>query len=65
MPRRSKVLQRKIFIIFLAVLVVALPISMFVLLPSGVAWSLLLEGGALVERFFAFFPAFFAWLTRY
>ncbi len=65
MPRRSRVLHRKILIIFLAILVVALPISMAVLFPSGVLWTWILEGGALVQQFIAFLSAFFAWLTRY
>ncbi len=65
MPRRPKVLQKRIFVVLLVILVVALPISMAVLFPSGVLWAWILKGGALVQQFIAFLSVFFAWLTRY
>ncbi len=64
MPRRPKVLQKRILVTFLAILVVALPISMAVLLPSGVVWTWLLEGAALVQRLVEMLSAFPAWLIR-
>ena len=65
MPRRPKVWQKRILITLLAIFVVALPVGMAVLLPSGVVWTWLVEGSALVQRFAAMVLAFPAWLFRY
>ncbi len=65
MARRPKVWQKRILITLLAILVVALPVGMAVLLPSGVIWNLLLQGTTLVQRFVVMVSAFPAWLFRY
>ncbi len=64
MPRRNPKVLQKLSMILAAVLVIALPIGMFVLFPSGVVWTWILEGSAVVQRFVAMLLAFFAWFTR-
>ncbi len=65
MPQRSKVLQKRFLVILSAILVVAIPVGVFVLFPSGMFWTFVLEIGAMIQGFFTFLSAFFTWLTRY
>ena len=64
MPRRIPKNLQKFLIVLAAILVVALPIGMFVLFPSGVVWTWFLEISAVAQRYVAMLLAFPAWLFK-
>ena len=64
MPRKPKVIQKRILVVLWVMLLIALPVGMAVLFPSGVLWTWFLEGSALVQRFVAILAAFPSWLTK-
>ncbi len=62
MPRRKPKALQMFLIIFSAILVVAVLISLAVIFPSSVFWKLIVDGVTLAQQFFVMLSAFFAWL---